>query len=224
MTKPRTPRPATEPLSLHPAEIIIDRLRLLATRKQDTWWDIGVLLNELALRSKSASANPISPTLRRQLGISPQQMRTWQTLAQRFPRSVAMRIGPERLGLLLDYLEQLPLAATWADPTRADIIVNDTDVLSFDEASDADLKQAQKHVSQNCQKFLGDIVVTQRKIQDRLASLLPDHAPSVKVQGTGLCQSDNQLSILGIAPENLESVGRALTKIAKEMKLNRSPT
>lgn len=217
MTKPRKTRSATVAESLDPSEIIADRLRLLATRKQDTWWDIGELLNELSSRAKIGSAWALSPPLRRELEISPKQVRTWQLLAQRFRRDLAMRAGPERLALLLDYLEELPVAASWSDPLHAQIVVNDHRVISFNEASLADLKQAKKHAIQTSQKLMG-------ALQKRLNELLSDQSPIVKLQGTTLSQSQPPLlSISGIDPDSLDSLGRVLSKIAKELK-KKSPS
>ena len=98
-------KPSRQDTQLDSLALVNDRLRLLATRSSEMWWEIGQALDEVATRmlSQNLGYPDYAAYAHEVLGIDAAQARRIRRVAHHFSREVALRFGAERLDLLLDY-------------------------------------------------------------------------------------------------------------------------
>jgi hypothetical protein len=213
--------PTKDPLSL-----MTDRLRLLATRREEMWWDIGLLLDEVATRALApllgfddfaAYANDV-------LGVSKAEARQLRRVAHHFSRETALRFGAERLDLLLQYLEAAP-SVHWAiDVLRVEILLRtgrEDIVVPFTEISEEDLRKAVRSAKRRRTTtdpaIPADVAAERDRLADALASDVEDGNVRVKVHHAATGGDEFSLSVIGIDPFNMREVGKALVTEGKAL-------
>lgn len=198
-----------------PMASVMDRLRLLLTRRGDTWWDIGMILDEIATHSLAGlSFDRFVAIAEIDLGLSKSDAWRYRRVAHKFSRETAMRFGPFRLDLLLEYLDIAPSAGCVVDVLHVDIVTGDDGrVVPFSEISEEELVDAIQFVRE--QQATGHPYIPQEveAARERLAAALSEVAPEVRVKiHTEMADGPDDLSLMlvGINPSNAVAVGNAL--------------
>ncbi len=205
--------------------LVTDRLRLLATRRTEMWWDIGQILDEVATRmlSQNLGYANYAAYAREVLGIDAAEARRLRRVAHHFSREVALRFGTERLDLLLSYLEASPDTHWAIDPLRVELRCSsdaaDTRI-AFSEASADDvrraLRAARRRLASNDAHFPPDVASLRDRLSRAVAALGRD-APSVKVHRDVGRPEEYALAVVGLDPENMVDVGRVLVQMGKTL-------
>jgi len=207
-----------------------DRLRLLATRSDNMWWEIGELLDEISMRGMLPPAfENVAVFAEAEIGLSATAALRFRRVAHHFSRDTAMRFGARHLDLLLQYLDAMPKVCSVIDVLRLDIVVrvDGNDVLMpFSETSEEDMADAVWRARQRQSTVDSLIPPEVAESRDRLANALAVAAPNVRIKvhhdvSEGL--DEFSLAVVGIDPFTATSVGKAivaegkvLTKIARQ--------
>jgi hypothetical protein len=204
------------PPSKAPLATMTDRLRLLATRSEEMWWEIGVLLDEIAARGLvPLSFDDFAAFAATEVGLPKADALRFRRVSHHFSREMAMRFGAARLDMLLQYLDAAPSAHYALDLLRIEVIVRidgeDVAVL-FSEISDEDLAHAVRSAKRRRTTSDPSIPPDVAAERDRLADALAGEAPDVrvKVHHTAGGVDDYSLSLTGIDPFNMAAVGKVL--------------
>lgn len=203
---------------------LTDRLRLLATRRDEMWWEIGVLLDEIATRGiVPHSFSSFAEFAESTIGLPADSATLFRRVSHHFSRESAIRFGANRLSLLLDYLEASPIAHNAIDILRVEVFVEDVDGLAtvpFVDMSEADLAEAVWATRQREASSVPAIPAAAAVARDRLANTLAADAPNVRVKvhheiadGT----DEFSLSIVGIDPFNASTIATVLAEQSKTM-------
>lgn len=221
MRKPSDPnaQPSTPP-SLDSLAVITDRLRLLATRRRDMWWDIGRLLDEID-RSQLARVLGFGSTAsfaHRTAGIQPSEARKLQRVAHCFSRDTAMRFGLDKLDLLLQILDASRETTCGLDPLRVEIPSSRADgtiaKVPFNEATISDLTRALRSIRRRCTDDDRRLPIEVSRMFDAvekgLRAALGKRAPRVKIFDPPGEPNAFRLAIVDLDPATLRVVGRAL--------------
>jgi hypothetical protein len=203
---------------------MIDRLRLLATRREEMWWEIGVLLDEIAsMRLFPAPFEDFAQFAEAEIGLTRADAIKLRRVARTFSREISMRFGADRLDLLLQYLEASPRSYCAVDILRLEVLVHTTDgkdvSIPFTEISDKDLSQAVRTIDRERAMIDPSIPRDVAAERDRLAVTLAGVAPQVRVRvhrsGEGI--GDYSLALAGVDPFNMEAVGKVLMAEGKAL-------
>jgi len=213
--------PTKDPLSL-----MTDRLRLLATRREEMWWDIGLLLDEVATRALAPllGFDDFASYATDVLGVSKAEARQLRRVAHHFSRETALRFGAERLDLLLQYLEAAP-SVHWAiDVLRVEILLRtgrEDIVVPFTEISEEDLRKAVRSAKRRRTTtdpaIPADVAAERDRLADALAGEVEDGIVSVKVHHAATGSDEFSLSVIGIDPFNMREVGKVLVAEGKAL-------
>lgn len=208
-----------EPTSQEPLSLMTDRLRLLATRKEEMWWEIGLLLDELALRGMvlPLGFDDFAAYAQAQLGLSKTEAIQFRRVAHHFSRETALRFGAPRLDLLLQYLEATPSTQCAVDVLRAEVLVRKDEgevAIPFTEISEEDLvravRSAKRRRTTTDPAIPADVAAERDRLADAIAAEVPGGHVKVKVHhlvGVGDLYS---LSLSGIDPFNMAAVGKVV--------------
>ena len=214
----------SEALSWDTVAVITDRLKLLATRKAEMWWDIGCLLDAMATRG--AGIRDWAAHAQNVIGIDRGEARRIRRIATMFSREFAMRYGIDKLELLVKLVEALPEVPPVMDPLRVEVISLRDGVVfpvTFAECTTDDLLFTIKLLSGK--KTAGDARFGQlgevRDALDKsLRKALARKAPKVKVERAH--DAKQRIALIDMDPGELEAVGRTLIAQAKTMRKDRA--
>lgn len=205
--------------------LVTDRLRLLATRRTEMWWDIGQILDEVATRmlSQNLGYRDYTAYAREVLGIDAAEARRLRRVAHHFSREVALRFGTERLDLLLSYMDASPDTHWAMDPLRVELCCSSDAAgtrIAFSEASADDVRRAvrsaQRRLASTDAHFPPDVASLRDRLSRAVAALAHD-APRVKVHRDVGRPEEYALAVVGLDPENMVGVGQVLVEIGKNL-------
>lgn len=214
------------PPALDPLAVITDRLRLLATHRSETWWDIGSLLDVVA--TKIPSVRDFSTYAHQVVGIERADARRFRRIATLFSRDVSMRFGIEKLELLMDIVNASHEARRVLDPLRIQVLSklpdNTRQEVPFPEATIDDLRYTLRVLSRRLaagdRKFEPSSAALRDALEAALEDALPRKAPRVRVEADLTRARGTNLCLSGLRPEDLEVVGKVLVAAAKQLKKN----
>lgn len=204
--------------------LMTDRLRLLAMRQGEMWWDIGVLLDEVALRELAPALgyDDFAAYAHGVLGVSKAEARQLRRVAHHFSRETALRFGAERLDLLLQYLQASPTSQDTIDVLRVQIIVRSgkqESAVPFPEISEEDLRRAVRSAKRrrttSDPAVPADVAAERDRLADALAEAIDEGNVQVKVHHTATGGEEFSLSLTGIDPFNMQEIGRVLVAEGK---------
>ncbi len=208
-----------QPTTKDPLSLMTDRLRMLSTREAEMWWDIGVLLDEVATRELAPmfGFDDFATYAHSELGIPKTRARQLRRVAHHFSRETALRFGAARMDLLLAYLEATPNAKWALDVLRIEILVRSgKDELSipFTEISEEDLQRAVRSAKRRRTTtdptIPEDVAAARDRLADVISSRVQDSNIRVKVHQKASGGEEFSLSITGIDPFNMGEVGKVL--------------
>jgi uncharacterized protein YidB (DUF937 family) len=218
-----------EALSCDTLSVITDRLKLLATRKTELWWDIGCLLDAMATQGVAgATGRDWAARAQQIMGIDRSEARRMRRISSLFSRELAMRFGIEKLELLVKLVETLPEAPPVMDPLRVEVLSHREDgttmPVTFAECTLDDLRFTIKITA--ARKTAGDVRFgplgeVRDALDKALRKAMARKAPKVKLEGTHVDRPC--LSLIDLDPGDLDVVGRALIAHAKARKPVRKP-
>ncbi len=206
--------------------LMTDRLRLLATRHDEMWWDIGVVLDEVALRELAPALgyNDFTAYAQAELGLSKAEAKRIRRVAHHFSRETALRFGAERLDLLLQYLEAAPSSYFATDVLRVEVLVREgreDKAIPFPEIAEEDLRKAARSAKRRKTTtnpaIPPDVAVARDRLADSIGEGVEDPRARVKVHHTTSGQEEFSLSIIGIDPFNMQQVGKVLVAEGKAL-------
>lgn len=212
-----------------PLTVITDRLKLLATRKAEMWWDIGCLLDAMATRGVvgSAGIRDWAAHAEKTVGIERSEARRFRRIANLFSRDFAMRFGADKLELLVKLVETSHEMPPVLDPMRLEVLSQREDgstrVVTFAECTVDDLRFTIKRTAgrkTSGDSRFGQLGEARDALDAALRRSLGRRAPKVKLEcahAPGQC-----LSLVGLEPTQIEAVGRALVAHAKAAGRRRS--
>lgn len=204
--------------------LMADRLRLLSTRQGEMWWDIGVLLDEVATRDLAAALghDDFAGYAHQVLGISKAEARQLRRVAHHFSRETALRFGVERLDLLLQYLEATPNTHFAIDVLRIHVLVRtgrEDLAVPFPDISAEDLRRAVRSAKRRRTTtdpiIPADVAAERDRLADAIGDELGDGNVKVKVHHTTTGGDEFSLSLTGIDPFNMHQVGKVLVAEGK---------
>jgi hypothetical protein len=208
-----------EPTSQEPLSLMTDRLHLLATRKEEMWWEIGLLLDELALRGLVLphGFDDFAAFAQAELGLTKAEAIQFRRVAHHFSRETALRFGAPRLDLLLQYLEATPRTQCAVDVLRVEILLRKEEgevAVPFPEISEEELvravRSAKRRRTTTDPAVPADVAAERDRLADAIAAEVPGGHVKVKVHllvGVGDVYS---LSLTGIDPFNMAAVGKVV--------------
>lgn len=210
--------------ALDPLAVITDRLRLLATHRSETWWDIGSLLDVVA--TTIPGVRDFASYAHRVLGIERAQARRYRRIASLFSRDVAMRFGIERLELLLDIVNASHEARRVLDPLRIQVLSKLPDgsrqEVPFPEATVEDLRYTLRVLSRRNaagdRKFEPSSAVLRDALEAALKEALLRKAPRVRIEADLTRARGSELCLSGLHPDDLETVGKLLVSAGRQLK------
>ena len=214
----------TLPTTQDSLSLMTDRLRLLAMRQGEMWWDIGELLDEVALRELAPMLgfDDFAGYAHHVLGISKAEARQLRRVAHHFSREIALRFGVERLDLLLQYLQAHPTCHESIDVLRVQIFVRSgkqESAIPFPEISEEDLRRAVRSAKRrrttSDPSVPGDVAAVRDRLSDAIAEAIEDGKVQVKVHHTATGGDEYSLSLIGIDPFNMQAIGKALVAEGK---------
>lgn len=210
-------RDSGRPVKDH-VSMVLDRLSLLATRKDDMWWEIGCALDEVAVRGFYASLGfgDWLSFAQEHVGLSCDEAISFRRVARFFSRETAVRFGVGKLELLLQYLERCPSSEPVVDLLRVKIAVHlegEQVLVPFVNITHEQLVQALQEVACGCSCYATDVptdVLTELEwtheamCRDGLGQVV------VKVHHSIGQHDSYSLVISGVEPCNMAEVGRVL--------------
>jgi len=214
----------SEALSWDTVAVITDRLKLLATRKAEMWWDIGCLLDAMATRG--TGIRDWAAHAQKVIGIDRREARRIRRIASMFSREIAMRFGIEKLELLVKLVEALPDVPPVMDPLRVEVIsLHDRAVVpvTFAESTTDDLRFTVKLLSGRktaSDARFGQMGEVRDALEKALRKALGRKAPKVKVESVH--DARQCMALIDMDPGELDAVGRTLIAQAKTMRKARA--
>jgi hypothetical protein len=214
-----TPSNAEEALTYDTLAVITDRLKLLATRRVEMWWDIGCLLDAMATRgfARGVGVKDYAAYAEKVVEIPRGDARRLRRIAHLFSREVAMRFGLEKLELLVQLVECCHRASSVVDPMRVEVLSLREDAtvqaIPFAECTADDLRFSMREMARalasddpRCRAAAGPL---RDALDSALRSALGRKAPKVKVESDPNPTSGS-LALFNLAPDTLEAVGKVL--------------
>lgn len=214
------------PSTKDPLSLMTDRLRLLSTRQAEMWWDIGLLLDEVATRELAPALgyDDFASYAHAEIGISKAEARQLRRVAHHFARETALRFGAERLDLLLSYLEAAPNAHWAIDVLRIAIQVRtgkDDVAIPFTEISVEELQRAVRSAKRRRTTtdalIPEDVAAVRDRLADTVATRIAEGNVRVKVHHEASGANEFSLSITGVDPFNMVQVGEVLVAEGKAL-------
>jgi hypothetical protein len=218
-------KPSRQDTQVDSLALVTDRLRLLATRSSEMWWEIGQALDEVATRmlSQNLGYPDYAAYAHEVLGIDAAQARRIRRVAHHFSREVALRFGAERLDLLLDYLEASPDTHWAIDPLRVELYCTadaGRSRIAFAEATVDDVRRAVRSArrgrASHDKRFPADVA----SVRDRLAKALAalgKQAPQAKIHRDVGRPEEYSLAVVGVDPSNMARLGHVLVQLGKTL-------
>ncbi|MCU0690930.1 MAG: hypothetical protein MUF54_05960 [Polyangiaceae bacterium] len=188
------------------------------TRSAETWWDIGLLLDEVHSRglAEAEGHDDYVAYASRELGLDEVEVRRLRRVAHHFSRETALRFGAARLDLLLAYLESSNRLCSVLDPMRIEIPVrsltgDDVDV-PFSEATDEDLRMATRQAGAHVRvdALIPAAVEATRATLAAALRAVGGMRIQVKVHESTMGGEAYSLAVLGVDPFNMLAVGQVL--------------
>jgi hypothetical protein len=219
--------PGPEALSCDMLSVITDRLKLLATRKLELWWDIGCLLDAMATQGLAGGAGVRDWAARAKqiMGVERSEALRLRRIANLFSRELAMRFGIEKLELLVKLVETLPEAPPLMDPLRVEVLsLRDGAIVpvTFAECTAEDLRFTIKLVSGHkttADVRFGPLGEVRDALDKALRKAMSRKAPKVKIECTHAPRQS--IALVDVDPAELDALGRALVAHAKTMRKSR---
>jgi hypothetical protein len=200
--------------------VITDRLRLLATRRGEMWWDIGLLLDEIATRGLAADLGyaDYGAYAKATFGIEAGEAHRLRLAAHHFGRDTALRAGVDKLASLLGYLDACPRAPCVLDLLRLEIPVALADGTlawrSFEEASADELDAAARLVQSRAEaaepRADPALAALRARVQRALSGALGPEAPRVRLHCELACPERVSLALVGLGPRAAARIAKAL--------------
>jgi hypothetical protein len=214
-----SPSNVEEALTYDTLAVITDRLKLLATRRVEMWWDIGCLLDAMATRgfARGVGIRDYASYAEKVVGIQRLEARRLRRIAHLFSRDVSMRFGVEKLELLVQLVESCYEASPITDPMRVEVYSPRPDgtiqAIPFSECTVDDLRFSIRLMARerSCGdgRFGPEVGALRDEIEAALKTALKRNAPKVKLE----CdpgKATGHLALLDLQPEAFEAVGRVL--------------
>jgi|GEM_PF-733322 len=218
-------KPSRQDTQVDSLALVTDRLRLLATRSSEMWWEIGQVLDEVATRmlSQNLGYPDYTAYAHEVLGIDGAEARRIRRVAHHFSRDVALRFGAERLDLLLAYLEASPDTHWAIDPLRVELCCTadaGRSRITFSEATVDDVRRAVRAArrgrASHDKRFPADVASVRDRLAKALATLGKE-APQAKIHRDVGRPEEYSLAVVGIDPANMVGVGQVLVQLGKAL-------
>ena len=222
-----------EALTYDTLSVMTDRLKVLATRREDLWWDIGCLLDAMATRgfAGNVGVRDYASYAHKVVGIERAEARRLRRVAQLFSREVAVRFGLEKLELLLQLIDALQDAPPVVDPMRIEVFSHKGDgavqAIPFSESTVEDLRFTIRALSGRSTsgdpRFGPGLGELRDKLENALKRTLARKAPRVRIERDP-ANPRAGLALCGVSPETLEAVGRVLIAQARASSRSSRPS
>jgi hypothetical protein len=220
-----SPSQVQEALTYDTLAVITDRLKLLATRRVEMWWDIGCLLDAMATRgfAQGVGIRDYASYAEKVVGIKRIEARRLRRISHLFSRDICLRFGIEKLELLVQLVEGCYEASPVIDPMRVEVFSPRPDgtiqEIPFSECTLDDLRFSIRMMAR--QRSCGDgrfgpeVGALRDEIEGALQRALKRKAPKVKLE----CdpgKAPGHLALFDLQPDALETVGRVLTAFGRK--------
>jgi len=220
------PSSAQEALTYDTLSVITDRLKLLATRRVEMWWDIGCLLDAMATRgfARGVGIRDYASYAEKVVGIERGEARRLRRISSLFSRELCLRFGLEKLELLVQLMESCYEVSPVLDPMRMEVLSERPDgtvqMIPFAESSVDDLRYSIRVMARlpSCgdRRFGPELGALRDALDEALYGSLRRKAPRVKIERDP-GKAPGRLALLELHPGAIEAVGRVLVSFGRAM-------